>query len=327
MNLHDELNKKANLWIIKENEGLSQKEKEELKLWLQNKNSRKAYDLANELLNECLNLDDDFIKEMENDVLDDMKNKKQTNIFYRNKYLVASIAAACILFFTGFEINKYIQPTFEHNYVSLDKKIVNITLPDKSIIDLDIKSQVQIAYYKNKRTILLNKGKALFSVSKNKDKPFLVKSGNTLIEVLGTKFEVINMKTITKINVVEGLVRVNYIYNEKGDKKALIQLKKSESFTLNNLGKILNNDKINIKDIASWKNDIIKFDKTSLKEAALIFKRYSNQDIEFEDYEVSQLKISGKFSTLHYESFLEAIELIYPIKIKKEGNLIKIVKY
>lgn len=327
MNLHDELNKKANLWIIKENEGLSQKEKEELKLWLQNKNSRKAYDLANELLNECLNLDDDFIKEMENDVLDDMKNKKQTNIFYRNKYLVASIAAVCILFFTGFEINKYIQPTFEHNYVSLDKKIVNITLPDKSIIDLDIKSQVQIAYYKNKRTVFLNKGKALFSVSKNKDKPFLVKSGNTLIEVLGTKFEVINMKTITKINVVEGLVRVNYIYNEKGDKKALIQLKKSESFTLDNLGKILNNDKINIKDIANWKNDIIKFDKTSLKEAALIFKRYSNQDIEFEDYEVSQLKISGKFSTLHYESFLEAIELIYPIKIKKEGNLIKIVKY
>ena len=96
---------------------------------------------------------------------------------------------------------------------------------------------------------------------------------------------------------------------------------------LNNLGKVLHYDKVNIKDIASWKNDIIKFNKTSLKDAGLMFERYSNQKIIFDTYELSQLKISGKFSTSHFKNFLESIELIYSLKIIKEGNLIKVSKY
>ena len=325
MNLQNEIDKKANLWIIKENEGLDKQERDELAFWLQNKNHKKSYDENRQIIDECLLLDNDFINEMENDILDE-EDFKEKNIFQRSKYLVASIFIACIFAFGTFEFNKYYKATFEENYVSLDKKIVNITLPDESIVDLDIKSQMKIAYYNDRRTVVLTKGKALFSVSKNKEKPFLVKSGNTLIEVLGTKFEVINLNKTTKINVLEGLVRVNHIYNEKGDKKALTQLTKSQSFTLNNLGIVLNYSDIDIKEIASWKNDIIKFDKTTLKTAVNILERYTNQKIEFESYELSQLKISGKFSTLHYKSFLEAIELIYPIKSQKEGDLIKIVK-
>lgn len=325
MNLQNEIDKIANLWIIKENEGFSPKEKSDFDTWLKNKNHKISYEENKYLINECLTLDDEFIKEMQDDIKKE-EYIEPRNIFYRSKYLVASILIACIFSFAAFEINKYFQVTFEENFVSLDKKIVNISLPDKSIIDLDVKSQIQIAYYRDRRTVILKKGKALFYVSKNKSKPFLVKSGNTLIEVLGTKFEVVNINNSTKINVIEGLVRVNYIYNEKGDKKALAQLTKSQSFTLNNLGKVLSYGNVDTKKIANWKNDIIVFDKTTLKNAVKIFKRYTNQKIEFETHELSQFKISGKFSTLHYKSFLEAIELIYPIKTKIEGDLIKIVK-
>lgn len=321
MNLQNEIDKKANHWLIKESEGLSKKEENELRLWLENKNHKKAYEENKQLINECLELDEDFIIELEEEVLNDRRN---ISFFHRTKYLVASIAILCIIALSTFEINKYFISTFSQDYLTTNEKYLNISLPDNTIVDLDKNSQMNITYYNTKRVVNLSNGNALFSVLRNAEKPFYVKTKNTLIEVLGTKFEVITYDDKTVVNVFDGLVQVSHI--DGFDKKILAQLKKSESFILNNQGVILNKDLIDINEIATWKRDIIKFDKTTLKDATSMFERYSNNKIQFENEKLAELKISGKFSTLNYDSFLESIKLIYPIKIKKEGNIIKISK-
>ena len=325
MDFKSKIDEKANQWLIEENEGLSDAKKIELEQWLENKNHKKSYEENKKIIEECLDLDDEFIKDIENEVL---KDTKQNNILYKSKYMIASVVMACIVIFTAFEVNNYFKPSFSQEYIAYDKKLLNISLPDKSIIDLDIKSDIKVSYYKDKRTIEINKGKALFSVTKDKTRPFIVKAGKTLVEVLGTKFEVVKLNNITKINVQEGLVKIGYLYDEEQNKqKTILQLKKAESLTLNSLGKVLNYKQMDPKKVATWKNDIIEFHKTTLKEATNIFERYSNQKVEFETFELSQFKISGKFSTLHYESFLEAITLIYPIKIEKiDNHSIKILK-
>jgi len=320
MNLENEIDKIANSWLQREKEGLNNKEQEELFLWLKNKTHEKSYLENKKFIAEFMDLDEDFIKEIKNEVLE------KENIFTRSKYIAASITVACILFFSAYEVNKYYSPTYEQEYFSSNEKILNISLPDKSIIDLDIKSQIKITYYQNKRTVILQEGKAIFQVSKNPNKPFYVESGNTLVEVIGTKFEVLHLKNKSEVNVIEGLVKVAYVYNKKGDKKTLAQLRRSQTLSINNDGQVLNYGNIDIKKIASWKNDIIVFDKMTLADASLIFERYSKQKMNFDSYELSQLKISGKFSTLHYDSFLEAISLIYPIKYTKNAALIKISK-
>lgn len=321
MNLYDEIDKKANLWLIKQNEGLSKEEQKEFYFWLENKNHKKAYDENKQLIDECLALDENFIKDLEDEIF--VEDKKVT-FFQRNRYLVASIVLFCIMAIGRYEINRYFIPTFSQDFASTNEKILKIQLLDDSIIDLDKKSQIKVNYYQTKRVIELEKGNAYFSVSKDKEKPFLVKTKDTLVEVLGTKFEVITYDDKTMVNVFDGLVQVSHI--DGFDKKILTQLKKSESFTLNNQGVILNHDEIDIDEIATWKKDIIKFDKTTLKDASLLFERYSNNKMEFENEKLAELKISGKFSTLHYDSFLESIKLIYPIKVKKEGLIVKISK-
>ena len=323
MNLKKEIDKKANLWIIKENENLSSQEKDELDLWLKNRNHKKSYDENHQLIQECLSLDDEFIEQIQKEAIE---HSKEETIFHRSKYIAASIIAACIMFYVAFEVNGQFQPTFEQNYVSSNQKMENLALPDQTIIDLDVNSKINVVYYKNRRTVDLIEGKALFWVHKNTSKPFIIKANKTLIEVLGTAFEVVKSKDTTQINVIEGLVRVNYLYNHKGDKKSIIQLKKAQTITLSNFGKVSDYKEIEVNDIANWKDNMIKFDKTTLKEAVSSLERYMNEKVEFENYEISQLKISGKFSILHHESFFEAVELIYPIKREKVGNIIKIVK-
>lgn len=328
MNLQNELDKQANLWIIKENEGLSKNEKEELNTWLENKTNKEVYNKNKQFVSRFIPFDEEFMKELDEEVKDEINTfeTKQKSFFFKYKYIAASIIMTCVFIFAALEVNKYYEPTFVKTYKTKNEKIINIVLPDSSSIDLDIKSKMNIVYYNTKRTVELLEGKAFFAVAKDKEKPFLIKSNNNLIEVLGTKFEVINSNNTTKVNVFEGLVRINHIYNSNGDIKAIRQLSKEDSFLLNNKGKVISFNKIDTNTIASWKNDIINFNKTTLKDASLIFERYANLEIQFDNYDLTQLKISGKFSTLHYESFFEAIKVIYKLEVQKQGNLIKISK-
>ncbi|RXJ91793.1 siderophore-interacting protein [Arcobacter sp. CECT 8983] len=317
MDLLEEIDKKAISWIIKEQEGLSLKEKNDLKKWLENINHANSYNENKKLFFDCKNLDEEFLNEC-------LDNTHNSNIFYKSKYLVASIIA--LLFVCAFllEQNKN-KILFSKEFSSKNEKILNIALEDSSLIDLDIKSKMKVEYYKNKRVVNFHEGKAFFSVAKDKNRPFFIKMKNAQIEVLGTKFEVSNLNDKVSINVLSGIVKVSHISDSK-KKKDLIQLKKSESFSLDNKGNILDFKKTNLSQIASWKNDLIYFENHTLKDAVSFFQRYINKKVEFDSYELSQQKISGKFSTKNFDGFIDSIKLLYSLKIEEKEKILKISK-
>lgn len=322
MNAINSTNQHANEWIIKENEGLSVTQKEERDAWLQNPHYKKVYDENKALIRECLTLDDAFINGLK---AKHAFTPKPTNRFLTSRYLAASVALLFI-FACGsfFGIKRYFIPTFEQTYISTDAKMLGIALPDHSTIDLDKKSSLHVRYYDTKRVVELPEGNALFSVAKDAQKPFSVQTQKTLIEVVGTKFEVLNFNDHTAINVLEG--HVNVSYKDEKETHLLAELTKLESLTVNNTGKVLNHRMLDSAEIAPWRDDMIFFNKTSLKDASALFERYSETKMLFETDTLATLRVSGKFSTLRFDNFITSIELLYPIKAIKEGNVIKIVK-
>ncbi|MDN5106610.1 hypothetical protein PJV93_05350 [Aliarcobacter butzleri] len=93
MNLKNEIEKKANFWLIRQKEGLTSFEQKEFEFWLENKHHKKIYEENKNLIDYCLSLDDDFIKELEDEVLKDIKQKSYFNF----KYIAASVAILFIL--------------------------------------------------------------------------------------------------------------------------------------------------------------------------------------------------------------------------------------
>ncbi|MCC8408036.1 FecR domain-containing protein [Mucilaginibacter sp. UR6-1] len=102
-------------------------------------------------------------------------------------------------------------------------EVKKISLPDGSSVWLNAKSEIRISdHFQNKqqRYVYLDEGEAFFEVTKNPQRPFLVKTPHVTTRVLGTSFNVrayTNLKQAS-VTVRTGKVQVN------ADKKLLATL-------------------------------------------------------------------------------------------------------
>jgi len=83
-----------------------------------------------------------------------------------------------------------------------------VKLVDGSTIDLNSRSRVRIRFSDGQRDVDLLEGQALFHVAKDPARPFIVRSGSTLVRAVGTQFDVYRKASGTTVTVVEGRVAV-----------------------------------------------------------------------------------------------------------------------
>lgn len=319
---NDKIYEQSLSWLMKQNEGLSKEEEQEFFMWLKDEENKKVYEQNKETFFTYAILGDFEKSEIKNDI----KKDKQIEKF---KKILPSLAASVLFIFISFAVFNYYESSkslYKQDFYTKNEIKTNIKLPDDSIIDLDVKTKLHVDFYKDKRFVNLKEGKAIFSVKKDKNRVFQIINGKNQIEVLGTKFEVVSLNNTTKVNVIEGKVRVSHIYNENKKAKNLIILTKEQSLLLNQNGKILKQAKKEIRNIGNWKKGILKFQKATLQEVLKEFSRYHDFEIEFQNYELTQLNISGVFTINKIEDFLDSLAEIYPIKIKKENEKIYILE-
>ena len=84
----------------------------------------------------------------------------------------------------------------------------SITLADGSTVDLNARSQLRVEFSKTERRVELLDGQALFQVTKDMQRPFIVHSGDAMVRAVGTQFDVYRKTHGTTITVLEGRVAV-----------------------------------------------------------------------------------------------------------------------
>ncbi|RXK13264.1 siderophore-interacting protein [Halarcobacter mediterraneus] len=322
--MKDNVQDTAIKWLTCEKEGLTKEQKKEFYSWLEADISHKeAYDDAKNIYSLFQNMPKEYSKELSKKA---HEGARRTKLIENFKPIISYAAVVMLIIVAFFNSYNYFIPSFEQTLVSENKNISKKLLPDGSIVSLDIKTKMQIEYYKNKRVVSLSTGQAMFDVAKDKKRPFIIDSGKTRIEVLGTKFEVINLNDSTTIKVEEGVVKVGHIFNKNKEAQVIGLLKKGQEIQINNLGKVLNSGKTSISEIAPWRNKELIFNKTTIKEALNKFARYEDIQFSFKNSNIQNKLFSGKFYTYDLDKFLNSLEKIYPIKIKKEENRVFIYK-
>jgi ferric-dicitrate binding protein FerR (iron transport regulator) len=234
------------------------------------------------------------------------------NIFSLSKYAAILLIAAGLFAIIKQYIpdsNKEVQYTEHIAPTGLRK---NIVLPDGTKVCLAPSSRLKAPtkFAENKRLVELN-GEALFEVEKNKDKPFIVKTGKYDIRVLGTVFSVTAYANTAsfKTSLKEGAVS---IYN---DAETLI-LKAGESALLkNNRLTIITNCQ---NEIYFLQSGLYQFDNRPLGEVLNMLGNWYGVDIQISNKKLAQSLLTGKFrENDDIEIILNAIQQIYPFTYQK----------
>lgn len=310
------IDEQAISWLIKEKEGLNTIEEKELKDWLEKDNSNQEAYNSNKQIRESFLIFSDSLKEQL--VQGANQGAKKTRFKeYGKKIAIAAMFLLCV----GFGSYNYYElttPIYSKSFISTNQVQNTLILPDNSKIVMDVHSNMNINFYKNSRDVDFVEGRAVFYVTKDKEKPFIIKTKNAKIEVVGTAFEVSNTKEKLSVKVKEGIVKVS-------QNKKIILLKQGEQIFSNN-SEIINLGKTETETIASWEKGFLTFNKTSLKESLDEFSRYKDINVQYQNEEVLNTAITGKFSINDFDKFLVALPKIYSIKVEKNQSNLKFFK-
>jgi ferric-dicitrate binding protein FerR (iron transport regulator) len=121
-----------------------------------------------------------------------------------------SIAAAVLVIITAalFYITHRNTPGIQ---IASNLTVKTDTLPDGSVLTLNKGAQIELpaAFTGKERQVVLTKGEVFFEVAPDQSKPFIIHTGDLLVQVLGTSFNVKNKNGNIEVIVETGRVQVS----------------------------------------------------------------------------------------------------------------------
>lgn len=134
-------------------------------------------------------------------------------------------------------------------------------------------------------------GEAFFEVAHDKEKPFIVRSGQLVTRVLGTSFTVKAYPTEDiAVTVATGKVRVAKAQEgnlsgerDQGAESAPLILTPNEQAVYSLTGRDIQKQQVASKDYTGWSKGILRFGNVRLEEAILRLSRWYRVDFQFKN--------------------------------------------
>ena len=282
---------------------------------------------------------DSYWNSMETDLTSSLEHEKykkeahvllstlQVNKRYKKMQTLFRYAAAIILLLLmgrggGFLYNQF---SFQQDTVYTELYVKNsehktITLSDGTIITLNSGSYMRFPsrFDGDTRTVEID-GEAFFNVYSDKRKPFIVRTENADIKVLGTSFNVNAYKADEQISVSVKTGKVQVDMDEMR-----MDLLPNEEFVLDKASGEIQKRNIKNTQVISWMDGGLYFNKTPIKSVAKTIERIYNCKIEFEDD--IDINLYGAHDNQSLESVLKSIQYTTGIKYRYERERIILYK-
>lgn len=224
----------------------------------------------------------------------------------------------------------------------------SLALPDGSTVELNSRSKIAVRYTAQGRNVELVQGQALFRVAKDASRPFIVKTGSTLVRAVGTEFDVYQKRDGTVVTVVEGRVAIltGHALPEPGAAPGVpdephqanlefptvpkgevgnILVAAGEQLTVTaKLIKIAEHP--NIANATAWTQRQQVFESASLADVADEFNRYNDRQLIVADPRLETFHVSGVFSSTDPASLIRFLRARPELKILETESQIRIEK-
>lgn len=198
-------------------------------------------------------------------------------------------------------------------------QIVTKTLDDGTKVTLSAKSDMEVTYYRHERHVLLNEGEAVFEVTKDADRPFVVETNTTKVTVLGTRFAVNRLEQVVRVSVDHGRVKVEPKL-ENSPEKADNPLHVSREITNGQVVEVYPNHAMVLvnrpaSDAFAFLNGRLVFDRADTSEIAYTVSRYRLKPVQSQGKQVRN--ISADINIQDIDQFLRGLPNIAPVRLQE----------
>lgn len=179
----------------------------------------------------------------------------------------------------------------------------SFALPDGSVVTLNAVSRLQVNYTEQSRDLRLLTGEALFNVASQPQRPFRVRTAQTLTQAVGTRFNVRNRSSDTVVTVIEGRVKVaGPAAAPDTNTPEWVFLAPGQGARLETSGLMQVHD-ADLSAVTAWRDRRLVFASTRLGDAVAEFNLYNEAALELADAGLADIRITGAFYANDPESF------------------------
>lgn len=293
-----------------------------------NRSTRK--DLEYSIHKDWMEDDDLTDTSINNEIRSSILENIHSNIEMKRKFRlraisICSAACVCIMAVMG-----YIYYNFENNIVdtplnftTAKNENATVLLPDSSIIKLNQNSDLTYmpAVFKKSNREIEFQGEGYFKIAHDANNPFTIKTGNLLITVRGTEFNLssIPQSHTSSLYLIEGNVEMY-----SGLSRKIINVLPGQLIEYNTMtGEFNISTPRATNNISSWYSGEIRFDNESLPEVLTFLERHYDVKLEISYFpdnlnqnSLRNLYFNGTLPTKNLPLAIEALEKVYNIKIK-----------
>ena len=196
-----------------------------------------------------------------------------------------------------------------------EEGVATVDLPDGSRVYLNKGSEISYSVaFKNQRAVELS-GEAFFEVMSDPQNPFTVSSGEMVVTVLGTSF---NVKQLDNPSDLEVYVKTGKVRVALEESEQFIQLE-PEEFGLVESRKLTSSIQEDPNYI-SWKTKDFKFVNSALIEVLQELEESYHVDIHTEDLDLSEMRITTSYSGQSIDAILETIGTAFKMSVSHKEN-------
>lgn len=204
---------------------------------------------------------------------------------------------------------------------------VKVTLPDGSKVNLNACSQLSYnaSQWKDQRGVQLT-GEAIFDITPDKEKPFIVSTHSYDIRVLGTNFNVSAYQEEDKVitTLKQGIVA---IYSPT-EKKCVAKLYKGESLIFDKRSNEYTIKKLPVTKAYAWSNREIAFESNTLDEKRGELGRHFGYAFHIAP-EVKELSFKATLREESLNEFLQILSHITPeigYRVEEQSKTVEIFR-
>lgn len=215
-----------------------------------------------------------------------------------------------------------------------------LLLADGSTITLNALTTVRVRMTPQARQITLIRGQADFHDVNEPDRPFIVRSGNSSVRAIGTKFDVDKEPDRTVVTVLEGQVAVanSLAWIESIGRR---QLLRDLAQPTSNLQAVLvpageqvtvmarnipAPTQVDLRAVTAWMRRRLVFNDTPLEEVARQFNRYGNRRLVIADPSLRTVGVSGSYSASDPDALIGFLRSQPTLHVLQRGNEVLVTR-